>query len=224
MRRTWQILAFLALTALLAACTAIGGAGAGALGGAAVLLALMLAVSSQTGCIEDPPEPDPDDAAMTPCLSADASVGPCLSQVELDASVTPCLGSDIDFGACLDPDMSFDRDFGVDARAFRPDVGRDDPDLGVCLSPIERDFDVDADVGDCLAPDAAFEPDFPIGPCLDIAPDAQAALERSGPAADRPGPAYAAARRPDARQRILDRLVEEGRLPDDVAARLKQRT
>jgi hypothetical protein len=202
---------------LLAACTAWSGAGAvgGAAGGLLVLVFLFFAGTAQTGCIEDKPDPDPDEDAMVgPCLS-DADLTPCLSQMrdaDVDAIIGPCLSRiEPDLGVCLGPLPS----------EPEPDVGFEG-----CLTAPDAFIEPDARLGPCLGPpieDAGLdgpEPDFPLGPCLDTPPD-----DVDGSALlDHDGPAYAAAQRSDTRGRILDRLIDEGRLPDDVAARLKQKS
>ena len=210
MRRTWQLVATVAAAALLlAACTAWSGAGAagGAVGAMLVLFVLLFAGGTQSGCIEDKPNPDPDeDAHVGPCLSQDAEISPCLTRIEPDFDVSPCLSQiEPDLGVCLGPLPSEpEPDAGVRFDAcLLPDAR-----MGPCLEAPIEDFGVDGP-----------EPDFPLGPCLDTPPpdgDASAML-------DPPQPAYAAAQRVDTRDRILDRLVAEGRLPDDVAARLKER-
>ncbi len=221
MRRTWRLVATICAAALLlAACTAWSGPGAvgGALGGLMVLVFLLFAGTAQTGCIEDKPDPDPDeDAVVGPCLSQDAELTPCLSQM-LDATVGPCLSRiEPDLGVCLGPlpsEPEPDLGPGPDMSS-EPDVGEQfdacvspDARLGPCLEPPLEDAGFDA----CLSPDAGLEP------CLDTPPDdvdGSAMLDRSLP--------DAVAKRVDTRSRILDRLIAEGRLPDDVAARLEQK-
>ncbi len=184
MTRT-KLVTVVAAALLLGACTAWSGPGV--FGGIGLLLLLLFVGGAQSGCIEDKPDPDPEDAMVGPCLTDagpyDAYIGPCLS-IEDDASITPCLGALLE-------------DAGPDAY------------LGPCLQPPQEDFG---------PPVIDAEPDAPLGPCLDIEPDAGSA------SLDRPAPAYAHASTPDPRSRILDRLIDEGRLPDDVAERLKRRS
>lgn len=160
---TWkQVLGVGLAASLLTACTvSVSGGLLGALATAGLTLALLaFAGASQTGCVEDP-SPSPDDAGvdpdvgpcltdlMTPCLSADMFIGPCLGAPLQDA------GPDLTVGPCLSRPLE-DAGPEIDAGPCLTDMAPFDAAIGPCLEPPPVDAGVDG------------SPDAQIGPCLDV--------------------------------------------------------
>jgi len=136
---------------LLTACTVSvpGGLIGGALSTVLAIVLFALAGGSQAGCDDETsPTPDPEDAAIGPCLTADMfipdmEIGPCLSALPPDEGVIgPCLGAPQE-------DMGPDARIGPCLEAPLEDMG-----VGPCLDTPFEDMGVprDAEIGPCLSP------------------------------------------------------------------------
>ena len=175
-------------------------------------------------CLSPPP---PDTMEPPDSMEPRDTVGPGDTSEPAD-TVKPADTSEskdvteIDVGPCLSlppPDTMEPSD------TLEPDDG-DDPDVGPCLSPPldtnePADSTEDAEVGPCLSPPAPKdidEPETDIGPCLSPPPPPPPSEKQAmAPGSDAPVVEEALTR-----AEITAKLIADGTLPEDVAARLQE--